>query len=254
MPHPNPLPPQQILCVCCSEYNEWDRENVIMTGSADGVVRMWSIDYVEVPIGEKDKVPVPEDDANEEPITEPSESIAAIAKKMSISGGDCLNSFKEAMAKSRASERSEPSSDTEECEEGEETEDDVDPLPPALSTSCPPPATAQTRTSAGNAGAAEGFVVVSMQDGAKTSPPRLHSQSSRKDGYTWSKRLVFRARLTMHTAFERKDNTEPAAVTALAVSRDHRTVYVGDEKGRVFSWSVSSKPGKGTHNQNGWQY
>ena len=49
----------------------------------------------------------------------------------------------------------------------------------------------------------------------------------------------------MHTAFERKDNADPAAVTALSVSRDHRTVYVGDEKGRVWSWSVSSKPGKG---------
>ena len=37
--------------MCSSEYNEWDRENVVMTGSADGVVRMWSIDYVEVPVG-----------------------------------------------------------------------------------------------------------------------------------------------------------------------------------------------------------
>ena len=51
----------------------------------------------------------------------------------------------------------------------------------------------------------------------------------------------------MHTAFERKDNAEPAAVTALSVSRDHRTVYVGDEKGRVWSWAVSSKPGKGQY-------
>ena len=49
----------------------------------------------------------------------------------------------------------------------------------------------------------------------------------------------------MHTAFERPDNVDPAAVTALAVSKDHRTIYVGDEKGRVFSWSVSSRPGKG---------
>ena len=31
--------------------------------------------------------------------------------------------------------------------------------------------------------------------------------------------LVFRAKLTQHTAFERADNTEPAAVTALAVSK-----------------------------------
>ena len=62
----------------------------------------------------------------------------------------------------------------------------------------------------------------------------------------WSKQLVFRAKLTMHTAFERPDNVEPAAITALAVSKDHRIVYVGDERGRVFSWTVSSRPGKGT--------
>merc|ERR1712079_775426 len=44
---------QQILCVACSQFQEWDRENVIMTGSSDGVVRMWSLDFVEVPITEK---------------------------------------------------------------------------------------------------------------------------------------------------------------------------------------------------------
>ena len=43
---------RQILCVCTSQHHEWDRENVIMTGSSDGVVRMWSLDYVEVPTTE----------------------------------------------------------------------------------------------------------------------------------------------------------------------------------------------------------
>jgi hypothetical protein len=57
--------------------------------------------------------------------------------------------------------------------------------------------------------------------------------------------LVFRAKLTMHTAYERVDNVDPAGVTALAISKDHKSVYVGDEKGRVFMWSVSSRPGKG---------
>jgi len=65
------------------------------------------------------------------------------------------------------------------------------------------------------------------------------------DGYTWSAQLVFRGKLTMHTAFERSDNTEPAAVTSLAVSKDHRTLFVGDDRGRVFSWVVGHKPGKG---------
>lgn len=27
--------------------------------------------------------------------------------------------------------------------------------------------------------------------------------------------------------------------------RDHKTVYVGDARGRVFSWSVTDKPGRG---------
>jgi WD40 repeat protein len=40
---------QQILCVAFSQTHEWDPLNVIMTGSTDGVTRMWSIDYVQVP-------------------------------------------------------------------------------------------------------------------------------------------------------------------------------------------------------------
>jgi len=44
-------------------------------------------------------------------------------------------------------------------------------------------------------------------------------QRKLRDGFHWQKQLVFRSKLTMHTAFERKDNKDPAAVTALAVSR-----------------------------------
>lgn len=38
----------------------------------------------------------------------------------------------------------------------------------------------------------------------------------------------------MHTAYDRKDNSEPASITALAVSKDHRTLYVGKFKGHYF--------------------
>ena len=45
-----PLSPQpqqqQILCVACSQMNEWDRENVIMTGSSDGVVRYYTCHFL----------------------------------------------------------------------------------------------------------------------------------------------------------------------------------------------------------------
>lgn len=40
-----------------------------------------------------------------------------------------------------------------------------------------------------------------------------------KDGHVWQKRLVFRGKLTMHTAYDRQDNKEPASITAISVSR-----------------------------------
>lgn len=46
-------------------------------------------------------------------------------------------------------------------------------------------------------------------------------------GFRWQRQLVFRSKLTMHTAYDRKDNAEPASITALAVAKDHRTLYVG---------------------------
>nr|CAH0100016.1 unnamed protein product [Daphnia galeata] len=35
--------------LCFSQFNKWDPMNVILTGSTDGVVQMWSLDYVQVP-------------------------------------------------------------------------------------------------------------------------------------------------------------------------------------------------------------
>jgi len=54
------------------------------------------------------------------------------------------------------------------------------------------------------------------------------TQRKLRDGFHWQKQLVFRSKLTMHTAFERKDNREPAAVTALGVSRCHTSIYLSD--------------------------
>lgn len=48
----------------------------------------------------------------------------------------------------------------------------------------------------------------------------------------------------MHTSYDRKDNSEPASVTAISVSKDHKTIYVGDSRGRIFSWVCTEMPGK----------
>jgi WD40 repeat protein len=269
----------QILCVAQSQFNEWDRQNVILTGSSDGVVRMWSLDYVEVAVdGDSGQQNTPEHEVSLSEVS----SITRLAKKMSVSlSGDCLSSLRDAVARQKTqslhSEASvdEPSSDTEDCEDLEtdgpsQMEDLIDgcsPLPEncrspsldiepsvmgsprkftpltspttSLKTIAEPPEICVTATGD------ESFVVINspVEEAIEVSSPGPAMKPG--DGYTWSRQLVFRAKLTMHTAFERSDNTEPAAVTSLAVAKDHRTLFVGDERGRVFSWVVSNKPGKG---------
>lgn len=38
-------------------------------------------------------------------------------------------------------------------------------------------------------------------------------------GFQWHRQLVFRSKLTMHTAYDRKDNTEPASITCISISK-----------------------------------
>ena len=296
-----------------------------MTGSSDGVVRMWSLDFVEVPVMEKVKsdenvdelsIQNGRDDATDKATTPTilQSLTQQLAKKMSISyesGNDTLKSLQEILAANvyvttpkpqrknqelnNTQSEDEPSSDTENCEnQNDDTLDNTSDVGGDIAEEKsifdsnyteengenPPYDTSedivdgvekgkQSSESVQIGTIAADFVVVSNEEisqdegfnGKRNDEVVDHDESYgsafgscggrrrrrrlQSDGYTWSRQLVFRAKLTMHTAFERPDNVDPAAVTALAVSKDHRTIYVGDEKGRVFSWSVSSRPGKG---------
>ena len=114
-----------------------------MTGSSDGVVRMWSLDFVEVPINNKDKSKENENDISLRNTTDDTDGRDTIlqsltqqlAKKMSIScepGNDTLKSLQEILAANvyvttpnpqrknkeliNTQSEDEPSSDTENCE------------------------------------------------------------------------------------------------------------------------------------------
>ncbi|XP_010225292.1 PREDICTED: WD repeat and FYVE domain-containing protein 3-like, partial [Tinamus guttatus] len=77
----------------------------------------------------------------------------------------------------------------------------------------------------------DGFIFVNYSEGqAKVHPhaqvnhphasyPEARHYSKLKPGYRWERQLVFRSKLTMHTAFDRKDNAHPAEITALGISK-----------------------------------
>lgn len=81
---------QQILCVTFSVAREWDQQNVVITGSTDGVVRMWSMEYVQVPISTeklnkiKENTPVEVPKGEPLPTTNVEQTKANLVKQMSL--------------------------------------------------------------------------------------------------------------------------------------------------------------------------
>lgn len=79
---------QQILCVTFSTAREWDQQNVVITGSTDGVVRMWSMEYVQVPIECEKPTEIKEEvidtDATEEPAVTVEQTKVNLVKQMSL--------------------------------------------------------------------------------------------------------------------------------------------------------------------------
>ncbi|XP_054466267.1 WD repeat and FYVE domain-containing protein 3 [Anoplopoma fimbria] len=267
---------QQILCCCVSEMNEWDTQNVIVTGHSDGVVRFWRMEFLQVP---------------ETPAPEPVEpDVPECCGDEKIEGGESHNGDED----SSESDGDEPSL----------SQEPKAPHNPSTGGGSQPGSTVhRPRGPSARTGASwsmdsssddshrwsdslsidekDGFVFVNYSEGQTKVPhpnpnhhPHPHSHSHHhhhhhphsahpghgsgtqpstmdartynqlRAGYRWERQLVFRSKLTMHTAFDRKDNAQPAEITSLAISKDHSKILVGDGRGRVFSWSVSDQPGR----------
>ncbi|XP_052591485.1 WD repeat and FYVE domain-containing protein 3 isoform X2 [Peromyscus californicus insignis] len=235
---------QQIICCCVSEMNEWDTQNVIVTGHSDGVVRFWRMEFLQVP---------------ETPAPEPVEDL------------EMQEGCPEAQIGQQAQDEDSTDSETEEPSISQDPKET--PSQPSSTShrpraaSCRATATWCTDSSSEDSrrwsdqlslDEKDGFIFVNYSEGQtrahlqgplthphpNPNPIEARNYSRLKPGYRWERQLVFRSKLTMHTAFDRKDNAHPAEVTALGVSKDHSRILVGDSRGRVFSWSVSDQPGR----------
>lgn len=72
---------------------EWDQENVVITGSTDGVVRCWSIEYVQKPIEKlesNEKVVSMDNDNNENSDNKPSPNENAMNASVEITKVDFI--------------------------------------------------------------------------------------------------------------------------------------------------------------------
>ncbi|KAG6445369.1 hypothetical protein O3G_MSEX003892 [Manduca sexta] len=100
------------------------------------------------------------------------------------------------------------------------------------------------RASKSDTSLTDSFVLVSAPTSPAHKPqkpqPKINSATDAGAALStrWVRRLVLRGKLTMHTAYERRDNASPAAVTAAGAARSGRGLAVGDARGRIFRWSA----------------
>ncbi|ESN92294.1 hypothetical protein HELRODRAFT_194322 [Helobdella robusta] len=299
---------QQILCVTMSQMKEWDANNVIITGNSDGVVRMWSLEFIEVKDGKRNAEVSENKSAEDERTTawntkeqqqqQPPGQQRLDKKRLHEEDGPSRRGslLKDWLEKSAEKKKNWGEDDYEvEVGSGISGRSEWDPIfnkdkiirkersftPSPLSAealravrplsgcdgnqsadSMELPASADTsldsankeRDTSSSSSYSKEFCIITDEEIKEipqhlSAPQKLQKSPVQKkiglrEGFKWQRQLVFRSKLTMHTAFERKDNRDPAAITALSISRDHKTLYVGDAKGHIYSWSVMDQPGR----------
>nr|XP_032805834.1 WD repeat and FYVE domain-containing protein 3-like isoform X3 [Petromyzon marinus] len=245
-------PGQHVLCCAVSEVDEWDRRNVIVTGHSDGAIRMWRLEFQQVP-----ETPVTQHIAHN------SEGKLPVVPEINAEEGE--------------DEEEEESSDSELDEPRASLSTDqndpkrVTPNGPARPQVCSEsdqlPRMANNRL---NSDDGDGFVIVSYSDSESSDQAKerllSHGQSNGgsgshhnhhdaqdtssprqlKPGWRWERKLVLCGKLSMPGgAGNFIGGREGAEITALSVSRDHSRILVGDSRGRVYSCSTRELPGHG---------
>lgn len=230
-----------IQCCAMSELSEWDEENVILTGSMDGVVRMWGIEFYDDAEKSRSSTKV-----------SPKTTDLISHDKQEEKGGDegpwdvqsysHSSTTKEDKASTNLStsikrtvifpEEAQPQTVHVNEEVNEEKIGDHQTTPPESTDGMNK---RHVTPNLRDESIDEGYVLVGHKE-------KYENQDLNQP--VWKRRLVLRHKLTMHTAFAREDNAAPAAITALLVSKDHRKLFVGDFRGRIYSWSVTDAAGR----------
>jgi hypothetical protein len=190
---------------------------------------MWSLDYIQEPIKTQENI-----EAGQEKVP-----TVALPLEFMDRSKDVFSDHSESQKTETLTPDGEKQpSNTSDCESDTEFESNLPNSPSTISDHDKKDDQAEQVPDTVSGEVSDDYVFISKTEPVEKTKPRL------KSGYAWTRILIFRNKLTMHTAYDRKDNSQPAAITAIAISKDNRTIYVGDARGRLFSWTVNENPGR----------
>uniref|UniRef100_A0A1I7RU77 WD_REPEATS_REGION domain-containing protein n=1 Tax=Bursaphelenchus xylophilus TaxID=6326 RepID=A0A1I7RU77_BURXY len=196
-------PSSLILSLSFSTFTDWDPKNVIMCGTSDGLVKIYSIELRKV--SEEEEKTERSSSTSSNLANDPNalkEHFLRRQKRIQSHQSHSFGSMRLSVDTSHDSQLSSPLH-TPVSLKGVFTDDDSDPY---------------------------------KQENHSES-----SDNSNKT-FKWRRFCQLRRILTEHTAYH-SENNRPAPITAIFPSKDHRQILVGDGVGRVWMWSIDSGNG-----------
>uniref|UniRef100_A0A914HM60 WD repeat and FYVE domain-containing protein 3 n=1 Tax=Globodera rostochiensis TaxID=31243 RepID=A0A914HM60_GLORO len=205
-----------VLCITFSMTNDWDENNVVLCGTSDGLVKMYSLERMSKSLN------VVDEDRHSSKLADPNlelyqqqQSVREHLFRRQQRIQQHHHSFRMAKSpvKTAASLESSPSTST------------VNSATFSRQTSQQPTTPTQKLNN--------------------NSSNNQHEQQQRDvqcppigmEAVQWRRTFRLRRILSEHTAFT-AGNSQPAPITAIRATKDHRSLLIGDGIGRIWMWSI----------------
>lgn len=205
-----------VLCVAFSHANDWDTENVVITGGSDGVVRFWGCVFTQVKeksdkvVSESDEDEDDEDEVQDLKKTHDPDKDTDSLENLHLVEGVVTRNVRGRINANRnsgsflaagGSGSGQPQAGSSamnalrrESLRGSRSEGNL-----------------QDQRDGDDSSGGGSFELLSERE--------IDTSFALANGFVWKRELVFRGKLTLHTSYSRKDNLEPASITAIGIAR-----------------------------------
>uniref|UniRef100_A0A183C1L8 Uncharacterized protein n=1 Tax=Globodera pallida TaxID=36090 RepID=A0A183C1L8_GLOPA len=209
-----------VLCITFSMSNDWDENNVVLCGTSDGLVKMYSLERMSKTLNDVDE------DRHSSKLADP--NLELYQQQQSVR--EHLFRRQQRIQQHHHSFRMAKS-----------------PVKTAVSLeSSPSTSTVNSATFSRQTSQQPTTPTLKLNNSSSSSSNNNQHEQQQRDvqcppigmeEIRWRRTFRLRRILSEHTAFT-AGNSQPAPITAIRATKDHRSLLIGDGIGRIWMWSI----------------
>ncbi|KAK4337141.1 hypothetical protein RND71_043359 [Anisodus tanguticus] len=245
----------QILCCNFSSYKEWNENNLFIVGCSDGSVKIYTMKYIQIPISEDQSA------MNDQVVITNKKYLGKLMKEVKklthqnetdkTKIEKSLDASFESISPSEVSEQIEPCSNIKKISliairnSENQYEDDFSDDSSLESKKYTDNSTVETEENLAQVDKnsnkdkneknfkAPSIEVLKLSELNLLDSTNVENDLALKPGFQWSRQLILQNELFVNVK-------EKAAISSIIISKDNKTLFVGDTKGRLFSFVVAN--------------